>query len=280
MKILYTLSALVAIVVIAGGVMSLSNENTITEILIPQAEVAQDEYVDNTGDVVGGLPETGSYADDSITSTANSESIVNSDTITSSWKIYRNDELEITFKYPNEWGKIKTEREEVCNLTFGGNDGIRESSQTGDPCTSVSVGLEKTRYYVNEYGTPTGRISGVYFDTFLYSLTPLYVKYAPGRDGNWTSNVRTVMSDASFNDYANKCNNISNCEVFTNKNGVRIIKSFQSGGGMGTMLGWKYLIKSPNPFFSAIVIGSLGKYEDPKHKEFDFLVNSLKFISL
>jgi len=58
MKILYTIGALVAIIIIAAGAMSLSGDKTITDILIPQQEeTTQDEYVDNTGDVVGGLPE-------------------------------------------------------------------------------------------------------------------------------------------------------------------------------------------------------------------------------
>jgi len=59
MKILYTIGALVAIIIIAAGAMSLSGDKTITDILIPQQEeTTQDEYVDNTGDVVGGLPGT------------------------------------------------------------------------------------------------------------------------------------------------------------------------------------------------------------------------------
>lgn len=58
MKILYTIAALVAVAVIAVGVASLGGNGSVSEIFAQPEAQQQEEYFDNTGDVVGGLPES------------------------------------------------------------------------------------------------------------------------------------------------------------------------------------------------------------------------------
>lgn len=58
MKILYTIGALIAVAIIALGVASFGGDTSVSELFTQQEESQQqEEYVDNTGDIVGGLPE-------------------------------------------------------------------------------------------------------------------------------------------------------------------------------------------------------------------------------
>lgn len=197
------------------------------------------------------------------------------------WKIYTNHELGITFKYPSEWRNVRSEREHVCDGPFGGEDAIRESMETGDPCVAISVGVDFTDYnYRRDHSEDIA--PRVIFSSFLYSVTPMFIRYQPPRGGGMSMG-KDVKLYGFFTDFSkNKCDNDqfrSNCKVFTNSNGVRVAKYYEeSPRGMGSIQGWRYYIKSPHPFFSALVFVSSGAYEDPKHKEFELLIDSLKFI--
>jgi len=115
MKILYTIGALVAIIIIAAGAMSLSGDKTITDILIPQQEeTTQDEYVDNTGDVVGGLPGTEQTSKRQNTQNSTQpETFVQTETKTANG---------FSFVLPQGWGLQKGEIDSESIISYGKKD--------------------------------------------------------------------------------------------------------------------------------------------------------------
>ncbi len=81
MKILYTIGTLTAIAVIALGVASFGGDTSVSEIFTqPEVSQQQEGYVDNTGDIVGGLPEA-TEIQDKITEAEAKEPVGNPESI-------------------------------------------------------------------------------------------------------------------------------------------------------------------------------------------------------
>lgn len=181
-------------------------------------------------------------------------------------KTYKDEEIGVAFEYPEEWGTIEAEREEVCTPglegPFGSEEAAEEKRATGDPCISIYLGTSDSGFHRS---LPLA---------FFYAQTPLFAKYQPGRGGNWTGAVSQIKSASDIENY---CVGVENCSVYTNTHGIRIAKKFENTEGMGSYWGWKYFIVSPHQFFPVIIVGSSGAIDDPKHQDFDALVNSIQF---
>jgi len=174
-----------------------------------------------------------------------------SSTVPAGWRLYENKEIGITFEYPDTWGNIRVGKEVGCF------EAKQEMAASGDPCEQVLLSFGDVR-------------EGI----FLATQTLLHEKYPIGRGAFFGDEY--VGSEEILLGYCSGKMGGNPCTTARNSHGVLVTKSFGVLGFDGEA-GWKYLARSPHPYFSSVVLSS-SRLNPTWQSDFDRLVDSLKFI--
>lgn len=167
------------------------------------------------------------------------------------WRLYENREIGVAFEYPETWGTIRVEKEAGCF------EAKEEMATSGDPCEQVRLSFEAVP-------------AGIFFATETF----LHEKYPIGRGAFFGDEY--VSSEESLLGYCTGKKAGNPCTTTINSHGVLMTKSF-GVLGMDDETGWKYLMRSPHPYFSSVVLAS-SRLNPAWQSDFDRLVDSLRFI--
>lgn len=163
---------------------------------------------------------------------------------------YEDVETRVAFDFPIEWGPVSTEDERGdCPVVTA-----------QDPCNS-------RRYLFSHIDA--GPI-------FLSVATPEYYKNLPARGPYWGDGAGALTSDSV------DCANKSDCNIITNKNGVKIVKKKllyqQEGDDGGQYFNFYYVYAPASPYHGLILSDQRISNRDPAiEKQFeDIVIQSLK----
>ena len=188
---------------------------------------------------------------------------------TSNWKIYRNSEIGVMFKYPPEWGEINLWKDEDCGDRNDDTAISNITTQTQSSCHQIALYAENAKpkevgiFFVTEtvmYAARTHQRAGYFGDLANLPQENLSLKEA-------------ICSSALFKN--------DSCIAFTTEKGIPVVhvlhEVFVPGLDKQQFL---YFLKSGNPKYAGIVLssGRLPYDMNQSKKIIETLLDTLQFI--
>jgi hypothetical protein len=187
--------------------------------------------------------------------------------LTANWKMYVNDEIGISFKYPPSFGSVNKD-EELCLID---RNFIREYQN------QVCVGIKLQRV------TASGKQS------FLVAQSKLFLEHGPGRGAFWGDLSAALSEDPDMN-VKSYCTNYNplliECSMKINSNSALYVKSLETVQTRDypspNTRAIYYVILNKNRNFPVIIIRAMENDNfsfEESERVFDQLLSTLKFTS-